>query len=142
MKTKAIIAFFLLNIFFNGCRKHECNALSWTDYNTVEDVWCNFKYFEEENKTHIGDTLKVYGWLVDSNKYWYMTMTSVKELQFSHEGDVIYSNPWVNLYIRYPESQLSSIHYDSTIYVLGTIFYNKDIEVLSINVAGQITNKP
>jgi len=71
-----------------------------------------------------------------------MTMTSVKELQFSHEGDVIYSNPWVNLYIRYPESQLSSIHYDSTIYVLGAIFYNKDIEVLSINIAGQITNKP
>lgn len=142
MKTKTIIAFFLLSIIFTGCRKHECNTLSWTDYNTVEDVWCNFKYFEEENKTHIGDTLKVYGWLVDSNKYWYMTMTSVKELQFSHEGDVIYSNPWVNLYIRYPESQLSSIHYDSTIYVLGTIFYNKDIEALSINVTGQITNKP
>ncbi len=142
MKTKAIIVFFLLSIIFTGCRKHECNALSWTDYNTVEDVWCNFKYFEEESKTHIGDTLKVYGWLVDSNKYWYMTMTSVKELQFSHEGDVIYSNPWVILFIRYPESQLSSIHYDSTIYALGTIFYNKDIEVLSINVAGQITNKP
>ena len=47
MKTKAIIAIILLCIIFNGCRKHECNALSWTDYNTVEDVWCNFKYFEE-----------------------------------------------------------------------------------------------
>ena len=110
-----------------GCQKeNKCNDISWTDYNSVEDVHCHFKYYKEESKVYVGDTLKMYGWLTDSiksGKYWY-TLTAVKDLQFSHNGSAIYSNPFVSLFI--PENinfQAYSKPYDSLLYVTGVVEY-------------------
>lgn len=131
MKTNLIIAFFLLSIIFTRCRKHECNALSWTDYNTVEDVWCNFYYNMDEYKQHIDDTLKVYGWLFknpESYKEW-QYLTSNKDIQFCENMSILFNYPFVTLnmggnYFQFiPENP-----YDSALYITGTIWYDQDVD--------------
>ena len=70
MKTKFLI--FLLPLLAAGCKEKETAcaeyapadaAISWTDYNSVSDV---VKYFRCHRKTaeqHLGDTLKIKGWV-------------------------------------------------------------------------------
>lgn len=120
-----------------GCKKHECAELSWTDYNTVEDVHCNFKYKLEECKAHIGDTLRVYGWLFDSMQQkmlksektirGYQYLTNRKDIQFSNNMALLSTNPHVIVYIDlHDESLMPANPYDSILYIAGTIDY-KDV---------------
>lgn len=146
MKTKTIIAILLLSIIFTGCRKHECNALSWTDYNTVEDVWCNFKYLKGESMTHKGDTLKVYGWLFDNS--WENAphggiLTNRKDIQFSHNSSLLFSNPYV-LIETYPmpfDSIMPENPYDSFVYATGTVQYDPEGNDFLISTEQLITMK-
>lgn len=141
MKTKFFLLAVLPLFMFVSCEKHECNALSWTDYNSVEDVHCHFDYLKDESRVYIGDTLKVYGWLTDSikdNNYWY-TLTTKKDLLFSHNGSAIYSNPYVHLHISEKfKPIIQSRPYDSLLYVTGIIiedgeFTNYYLDVINVN---------
>ena len=125
MKTKVIILVALLSVICTGCKKHECDQLSWTDYNTVEDVYCNFKYFVDENKAHIGDTLKVFGWLYrtrEVNPDW-QYLTSHKEVQFCLDASQVHSYPIVSLNIYHSDynSLMPENPYDSLLYVTGVV---------------------
>ena len=126
MKTKLIILITLLLVICTGCKKHECAELSRTDYNTVEDVVCNFKYnYIEEKKAHIGDTLKVFGWLYrtrESNPDW-QYLTSHKELQFCLDASQVHSYPIVslNLFHSYYNSLMPENPFDSLLYVTGVV---------------------
>ena len=126
MKTKLIILFTLLLIICTGCEKHECAELSWTDYNTVEDVHCNFAYNMDEFRQYVGDTLKVYGWLFKSTegyKRW-QYLTSNKEVQFCENMSILFKYPTVNLDMQENYYQLMPEDpYNSMLYVTGTIWY-------------------
>lgn len=127
----------LVVILILGCSKHDCAELSWSEYNTVEDVWCNFKYNKEESKAHIGDTLKVCGWLHYTTSLNMnspsasVLLTCCKELQYTHDGGKLYRNPYVTIYANvlndtmFPENP-----YNTIIYVCGTITYDMDIDRL------------
>lgn len=137
MKTKLIISITLLFLICAGCKKHECAELSWTDYNMVEDVHCNFKYFVDENKAHIGDTLKVFGWLfksTESSKQW-QYLTNSRDVQFCENMSILFRYPTVNLdmqnnyYQLMPESP-----YDSMLYVTGTIWYDLEVNDFTLIV--------
>ena len=137
MKTKAIITITVLCALCAGCKKYECDELSWTDYNSVEDVHCNFKYFEEENKVHIGDTLKVFGWLWLPNEwpdnYLYLSdryqlskiLTSDKDMQNNNNAATMYAaRHWVSLdFNKYQIDPLIEILEDSLLYVTGVVNY-------------------
>ncbi len=131
MKTKVIILVALLSVICTGCKKHECAELSWTDYNTVEDVYCNFKYFVDENKAHIGDTLKVYGWLFETHERYpsWQYLTNKKELQFTGDMSLLSKNPHVTLFLpyKYLDSLMPSNPYDSLLYVTGIVCYDPEI---------------
>lgn len=137
MKTKLIISITLLFLICTGCKKHECAELSWTDYNTVEDMHCNFKYFVDENKAHIGDTLKVFGWLfknTESSNQW-QYLTNSRDVQFCENMSILFRYPTVNLdmqnnyYQLMPESP-----YDSMLYVTGTIWYDLEVNDFTLIV--------
>ena len=136
MKTKLIISITLLFLICTGCKKHECAELSWTDYNTVEDVHCNFKYFADEYKAHKGDTLKVYGWLSEStipDTMWY-TLTCKKELQFCHNGSILYSSPFVNCFLGKRNYLMPENPYDSLLFIMGTVNYQINCGVVDFQI--------
>ncbi|MBO7490315.1 MAG: hypothetical protein J6T88_08570 [Bacteroidales bacterium] len=133
MKTKLIISIALMCLICTGCKKHECAELSWTDYNSVEDVWCNFHYFKEESKTYIGDTLKVYGWLYmgdDSKLYYSKLLISKKELQYCTNKSQLFSNPFVSLFVAYDPNNETDPMPDNPelamLYVTGIISYDPE----------------
>ena len=131
MKTKVIIPITLLLVIYTGCKKHECAELSRTNYNSVEDVHCNFKYFADEYKAHKGDTLKVFGWLYESDipdSTWY-TLTCKKELQFCHNTSLLYSNPFVSCSSQKSNYYMPDNPYDSLLYITGTIDYKTNCGV-------------
>lgn len=136
MKTRFLLC--LLPILLCvGCKKHECAELSWTDYNTVEDVWCNFLYNEDEFKQYVGDTLKVYGWLfknTESFKMW-QYLTSDKDVQFCENMSILYRKPTVTLYFGDSYYELMPENpYDSMLYVTGTVWYDIECKEYDINV--------
>lgn len=129
MKTKFFLLAVLPLFMFVSCEKHECNALSWTDYNSVEDVHCNFTYNADEFKQYIGDTLKAYGSLFKSEenyKQW-QYLTSKKELQFTNNMARLLTNPFVTLFLNSCfDSIMPDAPYDSIVYVTGTIQYDPE----------------
>ena len=134
MKTKVIILIALLSIICTGCKKHECDKLSWTDYNTVEDVHCNFKYFVDENKAHIGDTLKVYGWLYmieDSKGYYSKLLINKKELQYCTNKSLLFSYPYILLETTLVpiDSIMPENPYDSLLFITGIINYYEELYI-------------
>ena len=137
MKTKLFLLTMLPLFLSVSCKKHECNALSWTDYNSVEDVWCNFYYNMDEYKQYVDDTLKVYGWLfknTESFKQW-QYLTSNKDIQFCENGSILYKFPFVTLNFLQSYYQLMPENpYDSVIYVTGVIKYNFDVDDYHLNV--------
>ena len=101
MKTSKLI---LLSVFFSivvlvtpGCKKRP--EVSWTDYNTVEDVYYHFTHNKEEAEAHLGDTLKVFGYIhiCYENCYGMHEMTVSKELAHTYDGTLLYFNPFVIL---------------------------------------------
>lgn len=136
MKTKLIISIALMCLICTGCKKHECAELSWTDYNSVEDVHCNFKYYADEYMTHKGDTLKVYGWLYESDipdTIWY-TLTCKKELQFCHNASLLYSNSYVSCFLGKHNCLMPENPYDSLLFVTGTINYYVECGVTAFSI--------
>ena len=131
MKTKVIILVALLSVICTGCWKRECDQLSWTDYNKVEDVHCNLLYNMDEFKQYVGDTLKVYGWLfksTESSKQW-QYLTSNRDVQFCENMSILFRYPTVNLDMRNNYYQLMPENpYDSMLYVTGTICYDSEID--------------
>ena len=147
MKTQLIIPLALLLVICTGCKKHECAELSWTDYNTVEDVHCNFKYFKDEYMAHKGDTLKVYGWLFDrtsENSPQYQILTNRKDIQFSYNWSLLFTNPFVSLTLQMPyDSIMPEKPYDNLLYVTGIIDYYDDdctfdIRLNAFNIINQL----
>ena len=137
MKTQLIIPLALLLVICTGCKKHECAELSWTDYNTVEDVHCNFRYNKDEFKQYVDDTIKVYGWLFKStegSKQW-QYLTSNKDVQFCENMSILFRYPNVNLdmqknyYVLMPEDP-----YSSMLYVTGTILYMLECDEFCLTV--------
>ena len=137
MKTQLIIPFALVLVICTGCKKHECAELSWTDYNSVEDVHCNFRYNMDEFKQYVDDTIKVYGWLFKSTegfKQW-QYLTSNKDVQFCENMSILFSYPSVtldmqkNYYVLMPEDP-----YSSMLYVTGTIHYMLDCDEFCLTV--------
>lgn len=121
-----------------SCNKHECNALSWTDYNSVEDVWCNFYYNKDEFKQYVDDTLKVYGWLfksTESYKQW-QYLTRNKDVQFCENMSLLFMYPFVNLNMLDNYNRLMPENpYDSLLYVTGTICYDPEVNGFDIIVS-------
>lgn len=146
MKTKFFLLAVLPLFMFVSCEKHECNALSWTDYNSVEDVHCNFKYHKDDCIAHKGDTLKVYGWLFDNsweNAPYGEILTSRKDIQFSHNSSLLFSNPYV-LLETYPmpsDSIMPENQYDSFVYATGTVQYDPESNDFFVSTEQLITMK-
>lgn len=144
MKTKLIITIAVLCALCTGCKKHECEKLSWTNYNSVEDVHCNFTYFQEECMTHLDDTLRVYGWLHynDGFSQW-ITMTSNKDLQFNNNSSLLYSYPFVDLFVsnQLYNSLIQNNLYDTLAYVTGVVRINEPPYDLFL-LANKIENTP
>lgn len=67
-----LMLFFAASIVVVGCqKKKEClsfapseKEISWTDYNTVGEVWDYFGCYSETAAMHYGDTMKVMGYIV------------------------------------------------------------------------------
>ncbi len=120
----------LLSVFFSlvvlatlGCKKRP--EVSWTDYNTVEDVYYHFTHNREEAEAHLGDTLKVFGYIhiCYENCYGMHEMTVSKELAHTYDGTLLYFNPFVilNLPKEYPSLY---VYADTLAYVTGTVSYD------------------
>ena len=122
MKRLFSVLLVALALICVGCKKqHHCDEISWTQYNSVWTVKCNFKA-SEFARAHIGDTLKVYGWLHYIDFYTPdPTLISNKDNQytisFSHFGTYVYldNNTFYSLVPSNP--------YDSLLYVIATIDY-------------------
>ena len=149
MKTTVIIPITLLLVICTGCKKHECAELSLTNYNSVEDVHCNFTYFKDEYMAHKGDTLKVYGWIFDrslenSDSDREQILTNRKDIQFSHNSSLLFTNPYVLLNFSYMpfDSIMPDNPYDDQIYITGIIDYYVDdifdIELIPINITNKL----
>lgn len=69
---KAIFFVTIVGMTLTGCNKKEvCKSyalddkeISWTDYNTVGEVNAYFECYKETVRMHLGDTMKVVGYLV------------------------------------------------------------------------------
>lgn len=148
MKTKFFLLAVLPLFMFVSCEKHECNALSWTDYNSVEDVICNALYKEEALKTRDGETLKLYGWLF-YNKYSDSSntdqyLTSNKDIIGEVNGSVV-SRQLVHLFVT-ENSLIPKNPYDSILYVSGVVYWDDveptGIHSILIRVENEITKSP
>lgn len=138
MKTSILLAVSILLIVC-GCEKKECKELSWTGYNSVEDVHCNFKYFIEENKAHIGDSLKVFGWLFETHEYHpnWQYLTNKKEVQHTNNMSLLCANPHLSLFLpyKYLDSLMPSNPYDTLLYVTGIVGYDPEINGYHLKVS-------
>lgn len=71
-----LMLFFAASIVVVGCqKKKEClsfapseKEISWTDYNTVGEVWDYFGCYQETAKEHYRDTMKVVGYIIPGTK--------------------------------------------------------------------------
>ncbi len=149
MKIRHFLIAVLPVLMCVSCKKHECNALSWTEYNSVEDVHCNFTYFKDEYMAHKGDTLKVYGWLFDrslenSDSDREQILTNRKDIQFSHNSSLLFTNPYVLLNFSYMpfDSITPDNPYDDQIYITGIIDYYVDdifdVELIPIYITKKL----
>lgn len=135
MKATFVLSLAMAAILFSGCSKqeHECGELSWTEYNTVEDVWCHFMYKRNETKAYLDDTLKVYGWAYmgrrDSiNGAPGFLLFSCKEHRNITSGSELYNLP--NVYvvsaIMLNDSMFPSNPFDTLLYVKGILKYDSE----------------
>lgn len=133
-----------MSVIFAGCKKHECAELSWTEYNSVEDVWCNFRYNNYDLRQYVGDTLKVYGLLFKRTESYRecQHLTNDKDVQFSNNMSRLCTNPHVRLHLcSCYDSIMPSDPYDSFVYVTGTVQYDPEIIELYIST-NQIIKTP
>jgi hypothetical protein len=145
MKTRLIIPAALLILMCTGCKKEqECAPLSWTDYNWVEDVHCNFTHNVYESLTHLGDTLKVFGWLFENDfpnsntRY----LISRKDMQFTYAGRMFYY-PWVEFHVNAErfDSLMAPNPYEMPLYIKGVVRYWPDEEIGCFYLNDVIVNK-
>lgn len=144
-------AYLLLISIIILCSATSCKEyrpeVSWSDYNSVEDVHYHFLRNNDEVDAHIGDTLKVYGYIKkcgcqETCNGWH-TMTISKELAHSDDPQQCYHNPHVELFIRRDNLLTSPNEYTDTLaYVTGIVNADDQCElhVLFLNVLKIKTN--
>ncbi len=96
MKSKTI-TFLLLaatSLTMSGCAEEVCKLyapadkeISWTDYNTVTEVNDYFECYQETYRMHIGDTMKVMGYLIPGT--WGVSVPFNYDSQITADGEVI-----------------------------------------------------
>lgn len=98
---------------------------------------------------HKGDTLKVYGWLFDrslenSDSDREQILTNRKDIQFSHNSSLLFTNPYVLLNFSYMpfDSITPDNPYDDQIYITGIIDYYVDdifdVELIPIYITKKL----
>lgn len=132
----------LVLVLVTGCKK-ESLELSWTDYNSVDDVWLYFKNNKNLND-HQGDTIKVRGWLYCNYETMYHCFNQYlcgidyPDSVFVSAGIVFFTNPCVFLFMGTDSISSHSV-YHRPVCVTGTVgkHYNflYDRDELQINVS-------
>lgn len=104
-----------------GCSSYSDATISWNDYNTVDDM---IRYFQCQPDTilrHIGDTIKVKGWLyLEDSIYrwdWKCRISGTENYQGNpYEGtvEIMYAQPTFMIWDN-------PVYYHQQLYITGTL---------------------
>lgn len=107
-----------------ACNKPYMPEIDWDSYNSVEDVSTYFKHFSSDAMTHLGDTLKVHGWLVKMTLDEWNMLTSNRDMQFTNNASEWFSFPYVEIdyqtIIERPDDMSSQV------FVTGIVAYEDE----------------